>query len=206
LIEVGSDCIPAHIYVSPVGKDTNLGTSPDGWNHYAYYTSSSTSWQYVSDRNSKRDFARVETTDVLRKLASLPMSTWTFKSDSTRTRHMGPMAQDFHAAFGLGESDRSIDTGDIIGVSLAAIQGLHREVGDLKISQAAAEKEREKLERENIDLSQRVKRLEETVTRLATARTEPQISGVVGTWLGIVGFAGAAAMVVARRRRGLEVM
>ncbi len=35
------------------------------------------------------------------------------------------MAQDFHAAFGLGVSDKLIDTIDPDGVALAAIQGLH---------------------------------------------------------------------------------
>ncbi len=38
---------------------------------------------------------------------------------------MGPMAQDFRAAFGLGVSDELIDTIDPDGVALAAIQGLN---------------------------------------------------------------------------------
>ncbi len=38
---------------------------------------------------------------------------------------MGPMAQDLYAAFGLGDSDKSICTIDADGVALAAIQGLH---------------------------------------------------------------------------------
>ena len=37
---------------------------------------------------------------------------------------MGPMAQDFYAAFGLGADDRHIVTVDADGVALAAIQGL----------------------------------------------------------------------------------
>ena len=49
------------------------------------------------------------------------------------------MAQDFYAAFGLGESDKGIDTVDADGVALAAIQGLNavlmdkeREIGNLR--------------------------------------------------------------------------
>jgi len=41
---------------------------------------------------------------------------------------MGPMAQDFWAAIGLGDSDKSITTVDADGVALAAIQGLHQVV------------------------------------------------------------------------------
>jgi len=39
---------------------------------------------------------------------------------------MGPMAQDFSAAFGLGEDPMGISTIDADGVALAAIQGLHQ--------------------------------------------------------------------------------
>jgi hypothetical protein len=35
------------------------------------------------------------------------------------------MAQDFYAAFGLGEDDKHITTSDEGGVALAAIQGLN---------------------------------------------------------------------------------
>ncbi len=66
---------------------------------------------------------------------------------------MGPMAQDFHAAFGLGVSDKLIDTIDPDGVALAAIQGLHAlvrekdaeiaenktEIDELRSRQAATE-------------------------------------------------------------------
>ena len=40
-------------------------------------------------------------------------------------RVMGPMAQDFRAAFGLGETELGISTIDADGVALAAIQGLN---------------------------------------------------------------------------------
>jgi trimeric autotransporter adhesin len=119
--------------------DTNL-------NHGAVYTQSTSAWQYVSDRNAKENFDPVRGGDVLEKLADVPVSTWSFKSDSTHTKHMGPMAQDFHAAFKLGNSDRAIDTGDIIGVSIAAIKGLNDKV--------------ETLESENLELVRRLERLE----------------------------------------------
>ena len=62
---------------------------------------------------------------VLKKVASLPISRWNFKTED-RVPHMGPVAQDLHATFGLGTDDKHIATVDADGVALAAIQGLHQ--------------------------------------------------------------------------------
>jgi hypothetical protein len=78
-----------------------------------------------SDRNLKQDFAGVDVVDVLNKLVALPVSHWTYKNDDQRSRHLGPVAQDFHAAFGLGADDKHIATIDEGGVALAAIKGLY---------------------------------------------------------------------------------
>ena len=66
----------------------------------------------------------------------MPIATWNWKSQDASIRHMGPMAQDFHAAFGLGETPKGISTVDADGVALAAIQGLHQLIKqkDRKIS------------------------------------------------------------------------
>lgn len=56
----------------------------------------------------------------------MPIGTWNWKSQHQTIRHMGPMAQDFSAAFGLGEDDKHISTVDADGVAFAAIQGLHQ--------------------------------------------------------------------------------
>jgi len=55
----------------------------------------------ASDRNLKENFAAVSPRQVLDKVAALPISRWNFKGDAA-TPHVGPMAQDFHAAFGVG--------------------------------------------------------------------------------------------------------
>ena len=81
-----------------------------------------------SDRNMKDNFAAVSAQSVLEKVISLPITEWSFKQDSDK-RHIGPMAQDFHAIFGLnGEDDKHIATLDENGVALAAIQGLNEKV------------------------------------------------------------------------------
>ncbi len=80
----------------------------------------------TSDRNAKTDIAEVDPQAVLRKVAELPVSTWRFKQASER--HMGPMAQDFAAAFGLGADDKLLAPADVGGVALAAIKALKQEV------------------------------------------------------------------------------
>lgn len=63
---------------------------------------------------------------VLDKLTALPIAIWRWKGEDERYRHMGPMAQDFYAAFHLGADERHIVTVDAEGVALVAIQGLHQ--------------------------------------------------------------------------------
>jgi len=82
-------------------------------------------WTSTSDRNAKENFAEVNPRDILSALVSIPIETWNYKTQEDNIRHIGPMAQDFHAAFSVGENNTSITTIDADGVALAAIQGLH---------------------------------------------------------------------------------
>lgn len=87
------------------------------------------SWINASDRNLKKGFLPVDSRDILAKAAALPITTWTYK-DNPKATHVGPVAQDFRAAFGLGADDTGISTVDADGVALAAIQGLYEVVKD----------------------------------------------------------------------------
>ena len=102
----------------------------------------------TSDRNTKENFAPVDACAVLDKVAELPLSEWNFKGDSN-TRHIGPMAQDFKAAFKVGEDDKHIAVVDEGGVALAAIQGLNQKLEETRA--------------ENADLKQRLAALEKIV-------------------------------------------
>jgi len=70
--------------------------------------------------------------EVLTKLTGLPISTWRYRWEPAGMRHLGPMAQDWHAAFGLGQGDTTIPMVDAHGVLLVAIQALHRQVHELR--------------------------------------------------------------------------
>jgi hypothetical protein len=86
------------------------------------------SWQCVSDRDAKENFAAVDGRDTLARLAAMPLSSWNFKGSDPALRMLGPTAQDFYAAFGLGSDDKTIATVNLDGVALAAIQGLNAKV------------------------------------------------------------------------------
>ena len=78
----------------------------------------------TSDRNAKEAFLPVNAREVLEKVAALPISEWQYKTQSD-VRHIGPMAQDFRAAFAVGIDEKHITSVDADGVALAAIQGLN---------------------------------------------------------------------------------
>jgi hypothetical protein len=111
------------------------------------------SWSSLSDRAAKRDLTPTDATTVLAKVAALPISTWRYKSEGSGALHMGPVAQDFHAAFGLGPDDKTITTVDADGVALAAIQGMAR-----LVEQKSAEIDAQTAELD--DVTQRIERLE----------------------------------------------
>jgi len=98
-----------------------------------------------SDRNVKRDFQQVNSRDVLDKVAALPITTWTYIAED-RVRHLGPMAQDFYAAFNIGMNDKTISMVDADGVALAAIQGLNQKLEEQKTA--------------NMELNKRISQLE----------------------------------------------
>jgi hypothetical protein len=109
------------------------------------------SWINASDRNLKQDFTAVNPQAVLEKVAALPVQTWSYKAEPG-TKHLGPMAQDFKAAFGLGRGDTGIATVDESGVALAAIQGLNQKVEEQRAENA-------ELKRELADLKKLVQQL-----------------------------------------------
>ena len=93
-------------------------------------------WASASDRNLKTDVARIDDAAVLDKVAALPIERWSYKSERG-VRHVGPMAQDFYAAFGVGEDDKHITSIDEDGVALAAIKALHAENARLRRTTSA---------------------------------------------------------------------
>lgn len=125
-----------------VGQDNGNGVGVFGYSQSGFAglfqgKVSATSYITQSDRNAKTKIHPVDGKAILDQVDRMPVSWWVFKDDPKKN-HVGPMAQDFHAAFGLdGDDDKHINLTDIAGVSLASIQELSREMKekDAKIAE-----------------------------------------------------------------------
>jgi hypothetical protein len=127
------------------------------------YLSLGGAWVNASDRERKTHFTPVDPQTVLAKVTALPLSEWSYRNEGESVRHVGPMAQEFHAAFGLGGDDKSITTVDADGVALAAIQGLNHKVESGKQKVESLEQRLEQKETEITELRQTVYELKELV-------------------------------------------
>lgn len=101
----------------------------------------------ASDRNIKRQIVPADEQAVLQAVSTMPISTWSYQAGPASVRHLGPMAQDFHAAFGLGTTDLGYDPIDAHGVELAAIKALNARIRDLEAQNQELEERLKKLER-----------------------------------------------------------
>ncbi len=95
-----------------------------------------------SDVNKKSNIEALDGNAVLAKLDGLSVSEWSYKWEAPSVRHIGPMAQDFHAAFGLGTDETKISPRDMAGVSMAAVKALR---ADLLERDAEIAKQREQI-------------------------------------------------------------
>jgi hypothetical protein len=126
------------------------------------------SWSSLSDRAAKTNLIPADVGQILEQLVDLPISTWSYLGQDPSVQHLGPVAQDFSAAFGLGEDDRHISGVDADGVALAAIQGLFQRV----------------VEQESvIEVQQRqIAALEERVMALETGRASWDPGDEIPAW------------------------
>lgn len=92
------------------------------------------SWNTVSDRRKKENFREVNAEEILKKVAALPVTNWNYKAQPKSQRHIGPMAQDFYQAFQLDGTgnDTTINTSDIDGINMVAIQALEKRTVQLQ--------------------------------------------------------------------------
>ena len=96
------------------------------------YVSAGGVWTNASDRNLKENFATISPASILEKIDQLPVTEWDYKTEGPGVNHIGPVAQDFWAAFHLGNSSISISTIDPAGVALLGIQALDQKLEALQ--------------------------------------------------------------------------
>ena len=132
------------------------GTSGLG-NETVSWTPGSGGWSFSSDRNLKDRFENVNAETVLDKVIQLPITEWSYQGYAQR--HIGAMAQDFHALFPLNDNDKVLNDADLHGVELAAIKGLNQKLNDKN-------DEIQGLKVQNELLAKRLSELERTVQSL----------------------------------------
>jgi hypothetical protein len=107
----------------------------------------------VSDRRRKENFLGIDGEEVLARLRGVPVTTWNYIAEGRQVRHMGPMAQDWHRAFGFNGDSLTINQGDFDGVNLAGVKAL-----DARTQRQQAEIDA--LRAENAELRARLARIE----------------------------------------------
>jgi hypothetical protein len=83
-------------------------------------------------KSNRRNIRLVDSRQVLEKVCKLPIKQGSDKSQDPSVEHIGPIAQDFHALFPLGDDSLTISTVDPSGIALAAIQELKHENDQLR--------------------------------------------------------------------------
>jgi hypothetical protein len=171
---VWSDDAPTTYHVTATQSNQFLARAIGGFAFYtnAHLTSGvslapgSGTWSSLSDRSMKTGIAALNDASILAKVAALPVSEWSYTSERG-VRHIGPMAQDFYAAFRVGEDDRHITTIDEDGVALAAVKAVHAENRALRADVAAVRDDNAALHAQNATLARELHAVERTLASVA---------------------------------------
>lgn len=150
-------------------------------------------WTDISDRNAKTAFAPVNGLNLLDALLGLPVQSWTYKAEGAGVRHIGPTAQDFYAAFGVGTDDTHLAALDTSGVALAAIQNVYGVVREQDAEIVA-------LQESQTELLARVAALESEEAP-APAQRPVALPWLLLAGLGLLNVGGLAGFALARARR-----
>lgn len=116
-------------------------------------------WTNASDRTLKENIEPLDKAAILAKIAALEITRWNYIADENKEKYIGPMAQDFHALFGVGR-EKTISTIDPAGVALVGIQALLAE--------------NQLLKQENEVLKSRLDKVENSLVAIENARQQIQ--------------------------------
>lgn len=145
------------------GRDTGAVLQPNA-----------SSWAYLCDRDAKKVLSGVNNTETLEKLISfVPAYTWRYSGDGDAAVHMGPLAQDFYDAFGLGVRRERIEMSDIDGVLISAVLGMKERVDGLRERVGELEMRTRRLQQEEEGQNGRLQ-----AQRIAKARLEERAERV----------------------------
>jgi len=134
----------------------------------------SNAWSIASDRALKEDFRDIDKQQVLANVQHLSIQNWKLKDEAGNVRHVGPVAQEFHAAFRLGEDERFIHSGDVDGIALVAIQALAERNDALVAQKRALEQHVAELQHQYMDLQR-----QNTLLQVQMSQISQQVHALV---------------------------
>jgi hypothetical protein len=111
-------------YMLYTSRLKNSGVYMNGW---------TSGWTNICDRNKKENFRGIDGEELLSKIRSMSITEWNYKESDPSIKYIGPVAQDFYAAFHLGGKDSlGINSICIDGVNMAAVQALEIRTAELR--------------------------------------------------------------------------
>lgn len=148
-----------------------------------YIPGDSAGWTTASTRTAKTNIDPVDPQGVLAGVEEMEVATWEYRDGDGAgqgVRHIGPMAEDFHDAVDVGDSDDHINSINADGVAFAAIQGLSMKL-DVEYTQLRNELEEQAdriddLERENTQLRKHLADVEDRLADLEATGLYPASS------------------------------
>jgi len=146
-----------------VSTASNGNTPGAGGNVGCDLTVAVPSWTCASSRTLKENFRSVDGEDVLKRLKTMPITTWNMKNADRSVRHLGPVAEDFYKAFPLGLGKTTIGMSDIDGVNIAAAKALEARTAAMQGEIKKKDAEIAKLRSKSAELEARLARLEALV-------------------------------------------
>jgi hypothetical protein len=149
-----------------VSTAANGNTPGAGGNVGCDLTVAVPSWTCASSRTLKENYLAVDGEYVLSRVRMTPVTTWSMIGGDSHVRHLGPVAEDFYRAFGLGIGETTIGLGDIDGVNFAAVKALEARTTELREAQARLAEKAARVDRLEADLAATLRRLQEMEARL----------------------------------------
>jgi hypothetical protein len=143
-----------------VSTAANGNTPGAGGNVGCDLTLAVPAWTCASSRTLKENFRTVDGEDVLKRIKSMPITTWNMIGADKTVRHLGPVAEDFYSAFPLGLGKTTIGMNDIDGVNLAAAKALEARTRRMQVEIDQRDAKIATLEKKSSDLEARLAKLE----------------------------------------------
>ena len=156
-----------------VSTAANGNTPGAGGNVGCDLTVAVPSWTCASSRTLKENYLAVDGEDVLLRIRAVPVTTWSMIGGDPGVRHMGPVAEDFWNAFGLGLGPTAIGLGDIDGVNFMAVQALEARTTELRQTQEMLAQRTARVTELESALATALRRLEALEARVTALEPEP---------------------------------